>query len=215
MFGFLRLPAVNRGWISMAAFPAPGDLASCRQRTDAANGLRHSSTPQTGIGWQSFPPAACSTKPAHHHRLITATASASFQPRLSARLSQRSAHVAAAAAPAVVAARSDVGTAEATGSATAGAPPQRRGFRLAPDLVACLRRFNGLRAATLQDFTDVQTQLHLGANKAIGDLSSQPARCVHAVAADRMQRCGHWVMSSSTYNVCYYTCREAVSMRRR
>lgn len=72
---------------------------------------------------------------------------------------ERKASTATSAATSVVAAR----------SAAVEAPPRRRGFWLAPDLVDCLRRFNGLRTAVLQDFTDVQTQLHLGANKAMMD----------------------------------------------
>ena len=42
---------------------------------------------------------------------------------------------------------------------------------MAPDLVACLRQFNGLRAASLRDCTDVQTQLHMGKNKVHGDVT--------------------------------------------
>lgn len=79
-----------------------------------------------------------------------------------------------------MAAGSDTATARAAHSVDAAvaheASTQRRGFRLAPDLVACLRRFNGLRAATLQDFTDVQTQLHLGANKVKYEIRLQSTR---------------------------------------
>ena len=63
-----------------------------------------------------------------------------------------------AAAPAAVSAVSTAGTA-------AAAARPRRGFRLVPDLVACLQRFNGLSVGTLQDFTEVQVQLGLGADK--------------------------------------------------
>jgi hypothetical protein len=45
----------------------------------------------------------------------------------------------------------------------------RTQFRTAPDLVACLRRFNALRTASLSDVCEVQVQLGLGENKAVMD----------------------------------------------
>lgn len=105
---------------------------------------RHCSSPKTGIDWRE--PTAASP---------ASVSPAPRQPWRAVQISGRGASSATSAATSVVATR----------SAAVEAPPRRRGFWLAPDLVDCLRRFNGLRTAVLQDFTDVQTQLHLGANK--------------------------------------------------
>lgn len=188
-----RLPVLltHRMCSNMIAALAPNGLHTTARLSDSIRSMsRHSGMPRTGVGWQQGAShTSCSPAP----RLFAAAASAAVPAAMSsgtwtARVifqeSQwRDTGAAAAALQLSMARRPHAAVTRASHSATAGLvanavaeeapPPQRRGFRPAPDLVECLRRFNGLRSATLHDFTDVQTQLHMGKNKVWGAHASQ------------------------------------------
>ena len=196
-----RLPVLltHRMCSNMIAALAPTGLNTTARLPDSIRSMsRHSGMPRTGVGWQcGAPHTSCSTV----QRLFPAAASAAVAaPTASGMWPARvglgeyswcHAGAAAAAVPLSMARRTRAAATRASHSATAGLvanavaeeapPPQRRGFRPAPDLVECLRRFNGLRSATLHDFTDVQTQLHMGKNK-VGGCSciSVPILLCHA-----------------------------------
>jgi hypothetical protein len=183
-----RLPVLmtHRMCSNMIAALAPDRLCSTAGLPDTIAGMsRHSGMPRTGIGWQcSAPHTSRSTAPrvcpaAASAAVPAATVSGMTGARLGVGESPwRDTRAAATTVPLSVARRPHAPVTRASHSAAAGLvanavaeeapPPQRRGFRPAPDLVECLRRFNGLRSATLHDFTDVQTQLHMGKNKVWG-----------------------------------------------
>jgi hypothetical protein len=170
--GRLPVSGTRRMCSNMVASLAPHAL-SCAPRfhVGVRHTSRHGSTPRTGIGWHCGAlDDKCSSAP-----VCPTTTSSAVRPAMPFSACWRSAVVTALAMPPGMASTSDtvitrashsaIAQSAATAPAAEAASPQRRGFRMAPDLVACLRRFNGLTAAGLHDFTDVQTQLHMGKNK--------------------------------------------------
>ena len=173
-----RLPVHQAHAHSMGMMTAlaPGGVSRfTKDLCGITNRQQHSSTPKIASMRDTSGSAPVSCRAAGPHVPSTATSSrkACVGHRDSSVFLTKGAVV--HAAPVVPVAR--LVTAEASATAAAEAPPRRRGFRPAPDLVACLRRFNTLHTATLQDFTDVQTQLHLGGNKVRHMLSTKSSGC--------------------------------------
>ena len=183
-----RLPVLvtHRMCSKMTAALCPDGLTGAGRLHNSLTSMsRHVSMARTGVGWQSGTlHTSCSPAPGVCPAVASAAVraamcSGTWAARFGFQESKwRDTGAAATALPLSVARRPHAAMTRASHLATAGLvanavaeeapPPQRRGFRPAPDLVECLRRFNGLRSATLHDFTDVQTQLHMGKNKVQG-----------------------------------------------
>lgn len=158
-FSMHRLPALTRCVSRQVLAPAimGGKHVPQQQMTMCDAVSRHCHMFGMGVGWRS----ACGAPAVLWPAAGSAACSKLSQPyprlwphallRSNSSSSGGANHTAAALPVASLATASD-------------ASPRTR-FRTAADLVACLRRFNALREASLSDVCEVQVQLALGENK--------------------------------------------------